>query len=247
MSNYNFDKKLLFLTLCIGEEYIEKSNILIQSVCKFSDSRLKIYTDFPEKFLEIQKFYGDQIIIVDIRYDNYKKEINKIFNYHLKSIPFFDSIDEPERSLFYIDCDSFLFGWDKGYSRYLNGLENCLIARCRENLSECVSLEGVLKLKQDDYIKVGSNIDFSKINKPLILENAFILTKGFEAINFIKEWKTLSEYAIANDIYPFVEAAEMAVRIEKSNLTVLNLTSKMPFIDSVRTLHSNKIISTWII
>jgi hypothetical protein len=247
MNNYNYDSKTLFLTLSIGTEYIEKTVTLIQSVCKFTRSRLKVYTDVPESYNDICKFYGDQLIVVDIKYENYKNEINSIFNYHLKYIPFFDSLDEPEQALFYLDCDTFLFGWDSGYSRYLNSLENCLIARTRENLSECLSLSNILKIKQDDYTNAGSSIIFTKINKPLIIENAFIVTKGFEACNFIREWKNISEYAITNDIYPFVESAEIAIRLEQTGLTVVSLTPKMPIADSVRTLHGNSIISTWII
>ncbi len=244
---YNFDKKILFLTICIGEEYVNRSIMLIQSICKFTSSRLKIYTDFPERFIELKNFYGDQMLIIDIKYDNYKKEINQIFNYHLKYIPFFDSIEDPEQSLFYIDCDSFLFGWDKGYSRYVSGQENCLIRRCRENLSSCESLKNLLEIKQEDYIKSESNIILNNINQPLILENAFIINKGFEAINFIKKWKEISDFAISNEIYPFLEAVEIAIALNETNLTVLNLDSKMPMIDSLRTLHYDKIISTWII
>jgi hypothetical protein len=246
-SKYNYDSKTLFLTLCIGAEYIEKTTTLIQSVCKFTSSRLKVYTDVPKSFDEICEFYGEQLVVVDIKYENYRKEIKSVFNYHLKYIPFFDSLDDPEQALFYLDCDTFLFGWESGYSRYLNSLENCMIARTRENLSECLSLSNVLKIKQDDYVRAGSSVDFTKINKPLIIENAFIVSKGFEACNFIREWKNISEYAIMNDIYPFVESAEMAIRLEQAGLTVVTLTPKMPIADSVRTLHGNSIISTWII
>ena len=243
MSHYDYDRKISFITIAIGDEYIEKVNILIQSVLKFTNADIIVYTDKLESFTYAKHYYGRNLIVNDVTtLDGYVDFINGIFNYHLKAIVMYDAYAYLKSNLIYVDADTFLFGWDASMSRYIMGYEDTLLFRFRENVNENVNLINFLTPKAQAH---GVNLE--DIDKPLAVENIMVFTTGELTQKFLNEWKHISLFAIENNINPFIESFELALAIKNVNMNIHNVNSRVPFVDSFRTLHQGKIIATYII
>lgn len=243
MSGYDSDTKISFLTLAIGEEYVEKSLMLVQSVMKFTTSTLYMVTDCVELAEKHKSYFGEKLVIVDI--NNYKNFVSKIdgkFNYHLKAISIEMVSKITNNVMLYIDADTFVFGWDKSISRYLQGFDNVIMARFRELVSDNTSLSKFIPTKAALY-----DIDYKIINIPLAVETIMVITRGDLTNTFLKKWFDISDFAIVNSYDPFIEAFELALAINETQMNFLNVNNKTPFADSFRTLHNGKIISTNII
>jgi hypothetical protein len=243
MSGYDIDTRISFVTLAIGEDYLEKALIAVQSVLKFTSSNIFLVTDCAELGEKHRNYFGDRLVIVDItKYKNFVKLINGKFNYHLKAI----AIDYVSRLtsnvMIYIDADTFLFGWDKSISRYVLGFENCLMARCRETVAENTSLARFIPPKAEQY-----GIDYKTINIPLVVETVMIITRGDLTKKFIQKWSEISTQAIEKQFDPFIEAFELALAIQATQMNLVNVNNRTPFADNFRTLHNGKLISTNII
>lgn len=243
MSGYDIDRKLVFVTLAIGEEYIDKCLMLVQSVMKFTSSDIYVVTDLPAMCDQHVYYFGSRLKIIDINaYELFKPTIEGKFNYHLKCIAMYMASQVVSESLIYIDADTFVFGWDKGISRFIHGHDDTLMCRFREKVCENTSLARFIPEKAKAH-----DIDFTTIEARLAVETIMVLTRGKITNHFLKEWKAISDYAIENNIDPFIEAFELAVAIQKSNLNIINVNNRTPFADNFRTLHGGKLISTNII
>jgi hypothetical protein len=243
MSGYDWDSKIVFVTLAIGEEYLEKSMTLVQSVIKFTHSELYIVTDLPELAQSHANYYGKRVKVVDIHdYSLYTSHINGKFNYHLKSVALWTVSRMCNEVMVYVDADTFLFGWDSSISRYINGFEETLMCRFRERVSDNTSLARFVPDKA-----AAHGVDFTTIDARLAVETVMVLTRGALTTNFLQVWKDITDFSIKNEIDPFIEAFELALAIDRSTMNTINVNNKTPFADSFRTVHNNKLISTNII
>lgn len=243
MSGYDNDTKISFVTLAIGEDYLEKALLLVQSVIKFTGSTIYVVTDCVERATIHRNYFGDRMVVVDItEYDNFVPTIEGKFNYHLKAIAIHKISRITNNIMVYVDADTFVFGWDKSISRYLLGYENVIMARFRELISDNTSLSQFIPDKAKKY-----NIDYKTIDVPLAVETIMVITRGEVSKSFIDKWYEISDFAIANSYDPFIEAFELALAIKETNMNFLNVNNRTPFADSFRTLHNGKIISTNII
>lgn len=242
-SQYDYDEKITFYTMAIGDEYIEKSLLLIQSVIKFTKSKIYVFTNNYNAYFNHIKYFGERLIVLDIsNNDYYSEKIDGIFNYHLKGIILNEVSKLSPHPLIYIDADTFLFGWDNSISRYINSFENILIGRFRENVSINTNLSNFINEKCEKY-----NINKEDIDSPLIVENIMVLTRGNLTNKFIEYWKDISLAGIEKKVNPFIEAFEIAVSIKESKIKTFNVINTSPLVDSFRTLHTNnKIISTFV-
>jgi hypothetical protein len=243
MSGYDSDRKIVFTTLVIGSNYVEQSILLIQSIMKFTSSNIYVVTDVPEDYENHLNYFGSRLLVIDIKdYDNYVVLINGIFNYHLKCIAMYLVSKMVNESIVYVDCDTFLFGWDKSISRFINGHENSLFCRFREKVKENTSLAKFIPDKA-----LAHGIDYTTIEARLAVETIMVLTRGNLTTKFMNVWKEIVDYSIVNQFNPFIEAFELAMAIEKCAMTTINVNNNTPFADNFRTLHNGKIISTNII
>lgn len=243
MSGYDSDTKIAFMTLAIGESYLEASTVLIQSVMKFTNSKLYVVTDCVESALKHQHYFGDKLVIVDINdYPNYKDKINGKFNYHLKGIAVHMVSKITNNIIVYVDADTFVFGWDKSISRYLLGYENVILARWRELVSENTSMAKFIPIKAMTW-----DVDHTTIDVPLAVETIMVFGRGSLTNKFLNEWYSISDQAIVNDYDPFIEAFELALAIKRTTMNILHVNNRTPFADSFRTLHNGKLMTTNII
>lgn len=243
MSGYDWDTKVVFTTLAIGEEYVEKALMLVQSVLKFTHSDIYIVTNLPELAQAHANYYGQRVKVVDINeYQLYRPSINGKFNYHLKSIVLWMVSRMRGEILIYVDADTFLFGWDSSISRYLSGIEDTLMCRFRERVSDNTSLARFVPDKA-----AAHGVDFTTIDARLAVETVMVLTRGSLTTEFLQVWKDITDYSIEQEIDPFIEAFELALAIDRCNMKTINVNNKTPFADNFRTVHNNKIISTNII
>ena len=164
------------------------------------------------------------------------------FNYHLKALAIERVATLTSNVMIYMDADTFLFGWDKSISRYILGFDNCLLARCRELVSDNTSLSRFIPPKAAQY-----EIDYKTIDVPLVVETIMVITRGDLTKRFIQKWSEISAKAIEKEFDPFIEAFELALAIKDTNMNIINVNNRTPFADSFRTLHNGKIISTNII
>lgn len=242
-SGYDFDTQISFCTLAIGDSYIEKSMTLVQSVLKFTSSEIYVITDTPEKIEGHKSYYGPRVKILDIKdYTYYTAFVGDMFNYNLKGIALWMMARETQNTIVYVDADTFLFGWDKGTSRFIIGHENSLFCRFRERVSDNTSLKMFIPQKA-----AAHGIDYTQIHTHLAIETIMILTRGADTNNFLGIWKDLIDYATINKIDPFIEAFELAVAMDRSDIKPINITRFMPFADSFRTIHNGRLITTNII
>lgn len=243
MSGYDFDRRIVFATLAIGDKYFEQALTLVQSVMKFTSSDIYVITDKAAECDGHVRYFGDRLKIIDItKYDNYTSHIGEKFNYHLKAI----AIEMVARStgtpIVYVDADTFVFGWDKSISRYINSFENSLMCRFREKVSDNTSMARFIPEKAK-----GHNVDYTQIHTHLAMETVMVFTRGQETDRFLAEWKRISDYSIQQGLDPFIEAFELALALHNTNYNCINVTAKTPFADNFRTLHNGKLISTNII
>lgn len=243
MSAYDFDRRIVFVTLAIGDTYIEQALTLIQSVLKFTSSDIYLITDKTEECKNHVNYFGDRLKIIDVTtYENYKSHIKEKFNYHLKCIAIDMVAKITSVPIIYTDADTFIFGWDKSLSRYINSLENSIMCRFREKVSDNTSMARFIPEKAKLH-----NVDYTTIHSQLAMENIMVITRGKETDKFLKEWKRISDYSIQQDLDPFIEAFELALAIHNTGFNCINVTAKTPFADNFRTIHNGKIISTNII
>lgn len=243
MSGYDIDRKLVFTTLAIGILHINTSMLLIQSVMKFTSSDIYVVTDLPEEFEHHLRYFGPRLHVIDIRkYEHFVTKIDGKFNYHLKCIAVYLTSKEVSQTLIYIDADTFLFGWDKSISRYIHGFENTLMARFREKVKENTSMAKFIPEKA-----LAHGVDYTTIESRLAVETIMVLTRGKQTTDFLDEWKRITDHSITNSIDPFIEAFELSLALEYSGMPTMNVTNATPFADNFRTLHHDKIISTYII
>jgi hypothetical protein len=243
MSGYDVDTRLSFVTLAIGEEYMERALLMVQSVIKFTSSNIFIVTDCAELGEKHRNYFGPRLNIVDIsKHRNFVRTIHGKFNYHLKALAIDMVARLTHEVMIFLDADTFLFGWDKSISRYILGFDNCLMARCRETVSDNTSLSKFIPAKAEQY-----GLDYRTINIPLVVETVMVITRGDLTKRFIQSWADISNNAIQKEFDPFIEAFELALAIQETQMNLVNVNNRTPFADSFRTLHNGKIISTNII
>jgi hypothetical protein len=243
MSGYDVDTRISFVTLAVGEEFVERAMTLVQSVLKFTSSDIYLVTDCAELGEKHRNYFGSRLNIVDItNYPNFVRTIHGKFNYHLKALVIDHISRLTSNVMIYVDADTFLFGWDKSISRYILGFDNCLMARCRETVADNTSLKRFIPAKAEQY-----GIDHTTIHVPLAVETVMVITRGDLTKRFIQKWSEISVQAIEKEFDPFIEAFELALAIQETQMNIVNVNNRTPFADSFRTLHNGKLISTNII
>lgn len=219
-----------FTALAIGKKYIDKCNTLIQSVLKFTNVNIYVITD---DIFAFGNYYGARVILIDIRQLTQDPfEVNNIFNYNLKYYCFKHCVLNTEyNTIIYMDCDSFLFGWDVNFMYQIKEL-NGIIARSRDNISNMM----------DDNIVSNKIYALQQhgIHFPLIIENILILKRHHSVNNFIEVWGEIINQSLLLRCTPFMEAIEFGIAAFKTSTPIHNINYR-PFSDNFRTLHHDKI------
>lgn len=239
--------KVVFCTLALGDDFIERVATQIQSVLKFSHHELYVITDAsPEKFGN----YYDQSRIHYVDFNSIENTLplkaqTGVFNYHLKMLPIryvYDHVTPVPTIVIYMDADSFLWGkfpdnFDKNFPEAQHGVW----ARFRQELNTL----------DQDRIVVGKlekmGIDVSGITTKLPIENIMIFKTGTKIIPFLDEWYRLAKLSYESGATAFYEAVEMAIAINNTEMYYEHIDNIKPYCDCWRTLHNGKLHTPFVI
>jgi len=232
---YLEDEKTVFTTLCVGDQHYK--DILatqLQSILKFTHHEVYVVTDTPECF---DNYYGSRVHFLRLSdlTDLPLKGKQGMFNFNLKMIPIKWVIENVRPALtIYMDCDTFLFGWDRLFYRFFPQDQEGIWGRFRHRLNDSDSHKLIL-----DKLKL-MNIDATNINTRLPIENVMFFKNGPTISRFFEEWYRLAKMSYDVGARTDFEAVEMCLAIHNTGLPYHHLDNKDPYVDNFRTFHHGK-------
>lgn len=233
---YLEDEKTVFTTLCVGDpHYKDALATQIQSILKFTHHDLYVVTDTPEFF---GTYYGSRVHFLNLHEltDLPLKGKLGMFNFNLKMVPIKWVIQNIKPALtIYMDCDTFLFGWDRLFYRFFPQDREGIWGRFRHALND----SDAHKLILEKLAIMG--VDASNIKTRLPIENVMFFKDGPTMPRFFDEWERLAKLSYDVGARSDFEAIEMALALYNTGLPYHHLDNKDPYVDNFRTLHHNKI------
>lgn len=232
---YLYPNSVVYCTLAIGEQYIKKCGALIESVLKFSQSDLYVFTDYPEHY----GTWYDKRRIHFIKVDETLTDLplvykNEIFNYNLKLVPLKWCHENLSTQLIcYLDCDTFLWGnAESTMYRYFE--KPGLYARLRHRFCD---MEGHDIIK--DKVSI-MGIDPTDITVRMPVENVmFFKPDNYHHVLF-EEWTNMCKLSYEKGATPFYEAVEMTIALHRAKVETFHLDNRHPFTENYRTIHGDR-------
>jgi len=247
---YRNEDSVTFCTLALGETYLSKASLLIQSILKFTNHKIYIITDNVEYF---GNYYSKKRVkFIDIKtLTDMPFTIENRFNYHLKCIPLKyvkDNVPNLD-TIVYLDADSFLFGWSNTLNTSLNrytpemsyGAAFCRLRTKIKHTTDEVTLN-ILKRKCQEH-----GVNFEDMDVALPIECVMIFKCGNRFDVFVENWVNLAKKVCQNNYNPFMEAFEMGLASLQAELTMVDFDYRFAEVDDFRVLHHEKIMQQFII
>lgn len=194
------DKKIIFILLCLGEDYSKFSLHLIRDLLEKTPFDIQITTDCPHVFTP-----SDRIIVKQADLTGRRFNINYSFNYNLKYLAFADISSEYEY-VFYFDCDQQVVQFNTTALKELldyhskNGYDY-IAARTNAVLRD--SLERFKRGENELFTHKILNFNLDKVDPPdswlranMISEHFFIL-KNDKIKAFYETWRDLNAHTEA--------------------------------------------------
>lgn len=233
---YLDDDKTVFTTLCVGDQhYKDALATQMQSILKFTHHELYVVTDTPNFW---GNYYGNRVHFLNLTdlTDMPLKGKLGMFNYNLKMIPIKWVLDNIKPTIaIYMDCDSFLFGWDRLFYRFFPQDKEGIWGRFRHALNDSAAHKLIL-----DKLTV-LNIDATNIVTRLPVENVMFFKPGAIMPRFFQEWERLARLTYDMGARTDFEAIEMALAIHRTELPYHHMDNKDPYVDNFRTQHHGRI------
>jgi hypothetical protein len=208
----------------------------LQSILKFTHHKAYVITDKPEAF---GNYYGDRVHF--IKFDEKMTDLplrgkQGQFNYNLKMVPIKWTMENINAALtIYMDCDTFLWGWDRLFYRFFPQDKEGIWGRFRHALNDSDSHRLIIeKCKM-------MNIDQPNITTRLPVENVMFFKHGPTIQPFFEAWHKYAMLAYNSGARTDFEGIEMAMAIHETGLHHVHLDSTQPYVDNFRTLHHGRI------
>ena len=248
---YLDDNNTVFTTLCIGDgrnddamgqKMRNRVATQIQSILKFTHHDVYVITDKPDYF---GNYYGSRAHFV--QFDENLTDLSLLgkqgqFNYNLKMVPSKWTMDNVQAAVtVYMDCDTFLFGWDRLFYRFFPQDKEGIWARFRHALNDSAAHNLIL----EKCALMG--IDQPNISTRLPVENVMFFKHGPTMQPFFEAWYKYAKLAYEVGARTDFEGIEMAMAIHATNLDHAHVDNAMPYVDNFRTLHHDSLHLPFII
>lgn len=244
MSAYRKRNRLVFCTLAVGDKYVERSHTLIQSVLKFTHSKIYVVTDQIDNIVEQFPEDLDRVIPLQITGSFAPTRKCGRFNYSLKflAIQKVNDLLHNQEILCYADSDTFLFGWDEGVEAELTRMNTDVFGRY---LGDAASVFGEDPVRIAKVKKLG--VEDAAKDIPVFTEAVMFFRCSSKISEIMSTAIFLGDELEEAGVPSFMESIELGVAIHKSNAKYAWLNSDFGFVENFRTLHNDKIITPFVI
>jgi hypothetical protein len=163
----------------------------IQSILKFTHHEVYVITDKPEAF---GNYYGPRVHFV--KFDENMTDLplrgkQGQFNYNLKMVPIKWVMDNVQAAVtIYMDCDTFLWGWDRLFYRFFPQDKEGIWGRFRHALNDSDAHHLILKKCE------LMGIDQPNISTRLPVENVMFFKHGPTMQPFFEALVSLCEACV---------------------------------------------------